>query len=174
MPTMSLPYKIVSEGVLAGEPIRNNNWEVIIAKLPNILMNVKTMPLPNYSSSPIEIYHFNEKLKVAGAIDLPSLTLEVYDTVQPEIFQQIWDWWTEVYDCRTGQVGYAETYKCKGTLTQYTSKGDKVRDWDLIGLWPVNVNPGSLDYSSADPVSVSIELSIDKAIPLISRSGGGD
>jgi len=155
----------LSEGVKIGEPIRGNLFELFLTKLPNVTLHTKTFSTPNWSVSPIEINYFNHKYKIAGATDIPNITLEVYDTIEPDQLKEIWDWWKKIYDPATGELGFASEYKSTGTLNQYNSKGQFQREWLLEGVFPVNINPGSLDYSSFDPLAISIEMSIDNAVP---------
>lgn len=156
---------MLSEGTgKTGEPTRNNTWEVTINDFQDCTLYASTVSLPTPTVSPIEINHFNEKLKIAGAVDVPNVSLEVMDTIDPDLAGQLYEWYKKIYDPETGEVGYASEYKKQGSIVQYDSKGNRVREWTLSGMWPATCTMGSLDYSSADPVKIQIDFSVDRAV----------
>jgi len=151
---------------LIGEPVRQSSFEVSFSRLPNIWMVCNNTNLPNITIDQIEIYHGNEKTKIAGQPDVQNITLELRDTISPDIIRLIENWKNTVYNPSSGLIGYASEYKDRGTVEQYDTKGILIRAWDLFGVWPTSVNYGNLDYQSKDPVLASIDFSVDRAILL--------
>ena len=147
-----------------GEPLRMAHYEVQINGIQGLSLACQTVALPNGTIAPVEIHNFNDKIKIAGEVDWASVSLEIRDTIDPDHANQINDWFTQVYDFDTGNIGFAADYKRQGTITQYTSKGTRHRGWRIVGVWPTNFTPGSLDSSSREPVMISLELSIDRAL----------
>lgn len=165
---------MLSEGVASlGEAVRGNTWEVTINDFTDLVLYASTVTLPTLTVSPIEIYHFNEKLKIAGLVDTPNITIEVMDTINPQIAETLYTWYQSIYNPETGKIGYASEYKRQGSIIQYDTKGAKIRHYILQGMWPATCTMGSLDYSSADPIKISIDFSVDKAIMVNTISAGG-
>lgn len=161
---------MLSEGVgSVGEAVRGNTWEVTINDFDDIVLFASTVALPTLTVAQIEVAHFNEKLKIAGLVDTPNITIEVMDTINPDIASQLYDWYSSIYDPQTGAIGFASEYKKQGAIIQYDTKGNKIRHYILQGMWPTTCTMGSLDYTSADPIKLSIDFSVDKAI-LVTKS----
>jgi len=169
-------YQLSSNTGLRGEPVRGNAWILSLSGVDNfdeLGLYCKSFTMPAYSSSPVEINHFNEKTKIAGAIDLAAVSVEINDILEPNLVEALYWWWTKIYDPITGEVGYASEYKKDGYISQFDSRGKPVRAYNLYGLWPTGFNPGSLDYTSFDPIPVSMELSCDRAV-LVGPKGSAD
>lgn len=176
-PQLQIDYQLNKANGKIGEPVRGNNWELSILDagetFESISLFCKTAGLPTYSISPIEINHFNRKVKVAGAPDLPNITIEVNDVLGVDTAKALWNWFTSIYNPNdqpsatglvAGGIGFAMDYKKNGFIAQYDSKGTWIRQWNLYGLWPTNCSLGSsLDYTSYDPMPISIDFSVDYA-----------
>ncbi len=156
---------MLSQGTGAkGEPIRGNQFEVHIADLHNeVHLMAQTITLPSMTMAQGEINHFNEKSKIAnGPVEYDNVSLEILDTVDPDTAKSVYEWFTKVYDPETGEVGYASDYKKEGAVFQFDSKGKKVREWKLTGIWPTNINYGQADYAGTEPIRIVLDLSVDR------------
>lgn len=147
-----------------GEPVRQSSWEVFINRLPSCTFHTTGMPFPNYTSSPIEIAHYNSKVKIAGAVDYTDIALTIIDTIDPENAQELYDWFLQVYDPEGNVIGFASEYKDSGRIVQYDTKGSQIRQWNLEGVWPTSVNFGTGEMSSKEPVNIEATLSVDYAV----------
>ena len=160
---LRVDYQLSAGSGLTGEPIRMSNFEVVFGALGNVSLICNTVTLPNPTIAPVDIHHQNEKLKIAGEVDWAPITIEVRDSIEPDVIKSAWDWFRRAYDPSTGAIGFASDYKEQGTIQQYTSKGALHREWDVVGAWITGLSPGTHDHTSKDPVVASIEFSIDRA-----------
>lgn len=161
---------MVSEGTgIIGEPLRQSTWEFVCPALLGARLMAQNCSMPQYAIDAIPIHHFNEHLKIAGAPNINDVSFEVRDVLAPSVFEQAWDWFKSGYNPETGVVGYASEYKKTGSLLLYDTKGIQVREWQLIGLWIMNINQGNGDYTSKDPLIPQLQFSADRAIPIFNR-----
>jgi len=155
----------LSVGNNVGEFVRSNTFEVYIEGELNDICPLHvvscSLPLPNVE--PIEVPHFNVTNKVAGKPTFDNVELVVRQTFQPNAIHQLWNWMRKVFDPETGQVGYAADYKRTGTLNQYDQKGVLIASWTLYGIWPSNVSGIDHNYDGAEPIQVTISMSVDYA-----------
>ena len=75
----------------------------------------------------------------------------------------IYNWQNLVTNPETGQQGWAYNYKCDAEIIEYAPDGSSLSVWVLRGLWPSEVNYGSLDKSSGDLKQIEVTLSYDLA-----------
>ncbi len=146
------------------EPLRKNTWEVYISGIDTVLSAVNCKP-PQTVLTPAEIYHFNERTKFATLPNPSDFEIMVMDVVSPQVVQQLWTWFKQVYDPNTGIMGYASDYKRQGTLLLYDVKAQSViRTWTCMGLFLTTspVPDEGFDYSSNEPVHINMKLSCDR------------
>jgi hypothetical protein len=171
MPTLKIDYQLARGTGAKGEPIRQGTWEVDIDGI-DVTLHAVTFEIAQITVEPAEIFHFNERAKIAGAVAPQNATLEVLDVIDPDIASQLYDWYTTVYDPSTGVVGYASEYKRSGTCFLYDTKGNLQQSWDMYGLWPTKMSQpsGALDYTAnGEPVRINVEFACDRVM----LQGGG-
>ena len=71
-------------------------------------------------------------------------------------------WHDMVYDPLTDEIGYAKDYKKDGILTEYTAKGDFVRQWILQGCWPSQISLGDFNQEGGSVRQITVTLTYDK------------
>lgn len=144
---------------------RMNHFEVLIEGLSNVVvpLAVESFSLPDVSISPIELAHGNTKVKVAGLADTPDSSLTVKDFIVPDIEGLLYDWFQQVYEFRTGKIGWASVYKKNATFYEYAPDGTNPRVWKLIGMWPSTMTFGEFGYESGDKRQISTTLQVDQS-----------
>jgi len=150
------------------EPQRQHTWLISFHSLPGakvLELALRTGFLPSENNEEIEIPYMNSRVYIAGkyAVDAGSLTFNDY--VDSNVAGILANWRKLVYDVRTGQLGYARSYKKTATITLYGPELIVERTWSIKGIWPQAVNYGAIDYSSSDVVQVECTFRYDKAIP---------
>lgn len=161
------------------ELVRRHNWEVQIDQFDTVLP-AKTVSISRIELENIDVFHYNERIKIAGRPNPTDIRLELHDAVNPNVVQELWNWYKQIYDPNTGAMGYASSYKRQGTIRQYDIAGLPVRTWTCMGLW-LKAPPTpeeTLDYSSHDPVTLSLvmscdRISLDGSVAPAVQSGGG-
>ena len=88
----------------------------------------------------------------------------MYDPVVPSAAQAAMEWVRLSHESVTGRDGYSDMYKKDVTFNMLGPVGDVVEEWTLKGAWIKSAAFGDLDYSTSNPVEISISLRYDYAI----------
>lgn len=155
------------------EPMRNNNFEVTIPTLnngDNVTLSVASYSAPQINLSVIQASYGNSKVKFAGLPEFPNSTIVLNDYISLDTQDTIMAWHDLVYDPETDVIGYAKDYKKDGILTEYTSKGEFVRQWILQGCWPAELNLGDFNQEGGQIRQITLSLVYDKLLKDKSQS----
>ena len=146
---------------------RTNHFEIVIAGLSNdITLMVDSTTLSTITVEPVELGFGNSKVKVAGQASYEDVTVVVKDAVIADIEGQLYDWFKQVYDPETDQVGWAADYKKQARLYEYSVDGRIARSWKLEGIWPTSFEGGEFTYDGGDKRVINMPLAVDKAYPV--------
>ena len=146
------------------EPKRKNLFKLVVDGIPAYL--VKTAALPNMKVDEIVINYMNSQRKVMGLPSCDNISVTLYDPILPDAAQMLDAWYRLMYDARTGKAGYSQVYKKKMSIVQYGPNGTAVSEWVFEGAFPNAIDYGGIDYTTADPVEVSVTFSYDYAYVL--------
>jgi len=166
MPAMKI-RSILNSSTSRGEPLRNSTWELVIGQLggDEFSLACQGVNFPAASIEKEEIHHFNEKTSIVqGPPSYDDIEITALDTVDNKQAQVIQNWWKLVWDEKTGQLGFTSDYMKPGTLMQYNVKGELVRQWELIDLWPTSFNMGAGSYDDHAATKITLTLSVNRAI----------
>ena len=144
---------------------RTNQFTVDIMGLLNseaVTLAVETANIPATTISPIPLAHGNTKTKVAGQVEVETMTIGVKDFILLDMEEIIYKWHNEVYQYETGRIGWAEFYKKQGQLYLFSPDGQIMRSWTLQGLWPSNITWGDFTYDGGDKRQIDMTLEVDK------------
>lgn len=119
--------------------------------------------VPTMTNDEISIPYLNEIVYVAGKYTPTDQNVEIVDYIDEDSQQLIYNWKTQVYDPTTGFIGAAASYKKRANILLLSPDGQKVRTWELLGVWPKSVNFGALEMGSTDSVKIEMTLRYDKA-----------
>jgi len=167
MVTVSADHILAATSAGAYEPQRQNNFSVEIDILgEEVSLALQAMNFPNITTDVLEVHYMNEKRSWAGKTSYDAFTMDVFDAIDRAVATKINDWHKLVYDPKTGCIGLAKEYKKEGTLILVDGCGAQTREWKLVGLWPSAVNFGAGTMETADKVTISMTLTVDK-VPYI-------
>jgi hypothetical protein len=170
-------------GVLGGpvggvyEPQRTNGALLYVTNIGAggidevLTLSLKTFALPKVTNNPQMAQYLNEKRKFAGMPEWDDLPITFHDYVDLKTLTTLLAWRNQVYDPRTGKVGLKSQYAKNGFIKCFAPNGDFERQWDLIGIWPSNLDPGEIDMQGEDFVTITCNFVIDKAIPSTGLNG---
>lgn len=147
------------------EPMRNNNFEVTIPSLENgdnVTLSVASYSAPQINVSTIQVSYANSKVKFAGLPEFPDSTIVLNDYISMDTQDTIMAWHDIVYNPLNDEIGYAKDYKKDGILTEYTAKGDFVRQWILQGCWPSQISLGDFNQEGGAVRQITVTLTYDK------------
>ena len=133
---------------------------------PDILeLSLNTFPVPKRSQETVEIHWLNEVRKYAGKATYEDLTVEFNQYVDRDVADALWAWYELVQSSKgenDGRIGLARDYKKQGDVILFGPDGSNGRGYDVIGIFPSNLDPGDIDMSSSEVQQVSVTFSIDK------------
>jgi hypothetical protein len=144
------------------EPKLANRFIMEIDGIPSF-MN-KTANRPKLESEVVELDHINLKRKIKGKSNWTDITITLYDPIVPSGAQAVMEWIRSGHESITGRDGYADFYKKNIDFYMLGPVGDKVEQWKIVGAFISSAEFGDVDWSSNDPVMISLTLTYDYAI----------
>jgi hypothetical protein len=144
------------------EPKVKNRFIMEIDGIPAYV--IKTANRPQISFEEVVLDHMNVKRYVKGKGEWQDLEITLYDPIVPSAAQAVMEWIRLSHESVTGRDGYSDFYKKEVKLNVLGPVGDKVEEWTLKGTWIKTANFGDLDFTSNDPVDISLTLRYDYAI----------
>jgi hypothetical protein len=104
------------------------------------------------------------KRKLKGKADWQDITCELYDPVTPSGAQAVMEWVRLSHESVTGRDGYSDFYKKDIRFNALGPVGDIVEEWICKGAYCKSANFGDMDWSSDQPVNISLGIRMDYAI----------
>jgi hypothetical protein len=174
MNTLGTQYLLAQGSGTNFEVLRKQCWAIVIGGL-DVTLLATACSLPKVNIQNITLHHFNEEVKGPGKPTTGDMTVQILDVISPDIFTALTEWANEVYDPKTGYMGYSGDCKRQIKVKQMDQKGNVIRTWTCVGCWPKNhPSPeGSLDYSSHEPIKLDMTFSVDRCFPGESTGTGG-
>jgi hypothetical protein len=144
------------------EPKLANRFIMEIDGIPSFM--IKTANRPKLESEVVELDHINLKRKIKGKSNWTDITITLYDPIVPSGAQSVMEWIRSGHESITGRDGYADFYKKNIDFYMLGPVGDKVEQWKIVGAWISSAEFGDVDWSSNDPVMISLTITYDYAI----------
>jgi len=144
------------------EPKLANRFIMEIDGIPSYM--IKTANRPKLESEVVELDHINLKRKIKGKSNWTDITITLYDPIVPSGAQSVMEWIRTSHESITGRDGYADFYKKNIDFYMLGPVGDKVEQWKLVGAWISAAEFGDVDWSSNDPVMITLTITYDYAI----------
>ena len=144
------------------EPKLQNRFIMYVEGIPAYLIH-KTKR-PKLTSDTVTLNHMNVQRYVKGKSKWDTVTMELYDPIVPSGAQAVMEWVRLSHESVTGRDGYSDFYKKDVLIKVLGPVGDVVEQWTLKGAWIQAANFNDLDFSSSDPVEISVTLRYDYAI----------
>lgn len=163
----------VGSGIL--HPKHKNRWRVTFANMGGgtdsqpVSMQAVTVSRPKLTFEKVPLHRYNSVAYVAGKHSWDPMSLTLQDDVtgtagsviQAQLQKQQWLIGAE------GQwlaaAGEGSLYKFVTYLDMLDGNDQVIEKWTIEGCWIENADWTDLDYSSSDPVTISLSLSYDHA-----------
>jgi hypothetical protein len=163
----------VGSGIL--HPKHKNRWRVTFANMGGgtdsqpVSMQAITITRPKITMEKITQHRYNSVAYIAGKHSWEPSTLVLQDdvlgtattVVQAQLQKQQWLIGAE------GQwlaaAGEGSLYKFVTYLDMLDGNDQVIEKWTMEGCWLENVDYGDLDYSSGEPVQITLQVSYDHA-----------
>lgn len=144
------------------EPKVQNRFIMEIDGIPAYM--IKTAQRPQIQFDEVVLEHMNVQRYVKGKGKWQPLQITLYDPVVPSAAQAVMEWIRLGHESVTGRDGYSDFYKKDITFNVLGPVGDKVEEWTLKGSYIADAQFGELNFSSSEPVEITLSLRYDYAI----------
>lgn len=146
------------------EILRKAHFHIDIEGIDSVLA-VQSANLPKYSFDVVDVFYYNDRVKLASKPNPSELRIELLDFVSPDIVGQLWTWFKQIYDPATGKMGLVSSYKRQGRAYLYGPDDTLIRTWTCQGLFPTSSPTPDDQYAYSDGQDVqkiALSLSVDR------------
>lgn len=163
----------IGSGIL--QPRQKNRWRITFANMGGgtdsqpVSMQAITVARPKLTFEKVALHRYNSTAYIAGKHSWEPMALTLQDDVlgtassviQAQLQKQQWLIGAE------GQwlaaAGEGSLYKFVTYLDLLDGNDQVTEKWTVEGCWLENVDYTDLDYSSSDPVTITLSVSYDHA-----------
>ena len=146
----------------AFEPKVSNRFIMYVDGIPSY--QIKGVGAVSLTQGTVQLNHINVARYVKGKTLWNTISLTLFDPITPSGAQAVMEWVRLHHESVTGRDGYADFYKKNIVFNVLDPVGATVEEWELKGAYIQSANFGDLDFSSSDPVEISLTLRYDYAI----------
>ena len=125
---------------------------------------IKTAQRPQITFEEVTLEHMNITRYVKGKGRWQQLQITLYDPIVPSAASAVIEWIRLHHESATGRDGYSDFYKKNINFQVLGPVGDIIEKWTLNGAFIADASFGDLDFSSSDPVEITLTLRYDYAI----------
>jgi len=116
----------------------------------------KTAQLPGSTVGTVPMYYFGRELKFAGNRTFTDWTLQIINDEDFAIRNALENWMNLINshqgNVRGPSAGTPLGYTVDAVVTQYSKTGQPIKDYTFVGLFPLDLAPIDLDWSSNDTI----------------------
>lgn len=130
--------------------------------------------LPAFTVDPIDVGYFGRKIKVAGDRTFAPWTVSVLNDEDFSV-RSLFEKWSNginrlVANVRDQNLA-EEEYKTDAQVIQYSKDGYEIRGYNLVGVWPMEIGPITLNWDANNEVErFNVTFAMDYAEPNIEDS----
>jgi hypothetical protein len=151
---------------MIGDGARPNLFQVTLT-FPTIAANgvaagqkatfmAKTAQLPGSTIGQVPVYYFGRELKFAGNRNFSDWTLQIINDEDFVIRNAIESWMNSINshsgNVRNGAAVNPAGYTVDAVVTQYGKTGNELKSYKFVGMFPLDLAPIDLDWSSNDTI----------------------
>lgn len=148
---------------------------------------IKAAQIPASTVGVIEVPFRGRMLKIAGDRTFEPWTITVHNDTS-FVLRSYFERWMEaiqLYDENATDFDYGQLpsgdpqylkYMAPMRVSQLDRRGNAVRSYDFVDVWPSNISAIDLDYGSNDAIeeyTVELQVQYWRPIPISSGAGGG-
>ena len=134
-------------------PTIANNGAVASKK---VTFMARAAQLPGSTVGTVPVYYFGRELKFAGNRTFADWTLQIINDEDFSIRNSLETWLNSINshagNLRNGSAGSPTSYTTDATVTQYGKTGNELKKYNFVGMFPIDVAPIDLDWSSNDTI----------------------
>ena len=144
------------KGAMNLDGARPNLFEVTIPVYDEkLVFTCKTAQLPGSTIGMVEIPYFGRMVKLAGNRTFAEWSVSILNDEDFKVRNQIERWMSRINGHVTNQatalygpVGYSFDAK----VDQYGKRGDKIKTYNFVGMWPMDLSPIELSWDANDQI----------------------
>lgn len=111
--------------------------------------------VPAFTMGVIEAPYFGRKIKMAGDRTYAEWTTTVLMDETFDVRRELEDWNLAMNTAETNlRTEIAGAYKEDVQVILYGKQGNAVREYNLIGCWPMEIGPIELDWNTTNELSI--------------------
>ncbi len=141
---------------------------------PNLKFFAEAASLPGTAIGNINVGYFGRNYKVAGDRTYSAWEIRILQDEDFNIRHTFEKWINEInltQGNRAGATPYPINYKASAIATQYGKQGNVIREYDFVGMFPVQISPIQLDWNSQNQIEkFTVALEYDYHV---ARAGPG-
>ena len=116
----------------------------------------KAAQLPGSSQGTVPVYYFGRETKFAGNKTFPDWTLQIIND-EDFLIRNAFESWMNSINSNEGNVRSAaasnpSSYTVEASVSQYGKTGKIIKTYNFVGMFPIDVAPIDLDWSSNDSI----------------------
>jgi hypothetical protein len=116
----------------------------------------KAAQLPGSTVGTVPVYYFGREMKFAGNRTFTDWTLQIINDEDFTIRNALESWMNSINshagNVRNGSAVNPSSYSVDAIVTQYGKTGNVLKEYKFVGMFPVDVAPIDLDWSSNDVI----------------------
>jgi len=139
---------------------RQNLFQVDIFNPANNSGDAKTRfmcqaaQLPGSDLGVIPVFYFGRQMKLAGDRTFAEWTVTIINDEDFLIRNAMEEWSNRINRLQRNVREIGPGYKSQATVTQFGKDGTKLRTYDFNGIFPSNISPIELDWSTTDQIEL--------------------
>ena len=136
---------------------RQNLFQVQILNPANNAGDLKTPFMVQAAQIPasdlgiIPVFYFGRQMKLAGDRTFGEWTVNIIND-EDFLIRNAMEEWSNKINRLERNVRDINRYKSTATVTQYAKDGSKIRAYEFNGIFPSNIAPIELDWSTTDQI----------------------
>lgn len=162
-----MPFNVAEfRANMIGDGARPNLFEVSLT-FPTIAQNstaasqkatfmAKTAQLPGSTIGTVPVFYFGRELKFAGNRTFTDWTVNIINDEDFTIRRSLESWMNAINshagNLRNGAASSPTGYTVDAAVTQYGKTGNTLKSYKFVGMYPLDVSPIDLDWSSNDTI----------------------
>ena len=136
---------------------RQNLFQVQILNPANSSGDLKTpfmvqaAQIPSSDLGVIPVFYFGRQMKLAGDRTFGEWTVNIIND-EDFLIRNAMEEWSNKINRLERNVREINRYKSLATVTQYAKDGTAIRSYEFNGIFPSNITPIDLDWSTTDQI----------------------
>ncbi len=161
---------------------RQNLFQVQINNPANSAGDAKTRfmcqaaQLPGSDLGVIPVYYFGRQMKLAGDRTFAEWTVTIIND-EDFLIRNAMEEWSNAINRLQRNVREINRYKSQAQVTQFGKDGSKLRTYEFNGIFPSNISPIELDWSTTDQIElfqVTFQYDYWSVTDSVTGDAGGD